>query len=120
MLVPQAEAKTIIKLHANFRVPPQLAELMPEVPGSAVQKDAHPFLKPVDVKYSKCPDYFDIIKQPMDLGTIQKKFPGKGKQVSQFVPIDGDRHTLYSCGARKPTAVVCFAARALKVRLDAA
>lgn len=46
-----------------------------------MQKDAHPFLKPVDVKYSKCPDYFEIIKHPMDLGTIQKKFPGKGKQA---------------------------------------
>ena len=48
---------------------------------SILQKDAHPFLKPVDVKYSKCPDYFEIIKHPMDLGTIQKKFPGKGKQA---------------------------------------
>ena len=35
----------------------------------------------MDVKYSKCPDYFDIIKHPMDLGTIQRKFPGKGKQT---------------------------------------
>ena len=44
-----------------------------------MQKDAHPFQKPVDVKHSKCPDYFEIIKSPMDLGTIQKKIPGRGK-----------------------------------------
>ena len=42
-----------------------------------MQKDAHPFQKPVDVKHSKCPDYFDIIKFPMDMGTIQKKIPAK-------------------------------------------
>lgn len=46
-----------------------------------VQKDASPFIKPVDIKYSKCPDYFEIIKFPMDMGTIMKKLPVKGKQT---------------------------------------
>ncbi|KAL6143154.1 hypothetical protein ACLB2K_053849 [Fragaria x ananassa] len=37
------------------------------------QKCAHPFVKPVDIVALKIPDYFTIIKHPMDLGTIQKK-----------------------------------------------
>ena len=44
-----------------------------------LQKDAFAFSKPVNPVTSKCPDYFDIIKQPMDLGTIQKKLPGKAR-----------------------------------------
>ncbi|KAL6659517.1 hypothetical protein ACP70R_003557 [Stipagrostis hirtigluma subsp. patula] len=32
-----------------------------------------PFLAPVDVVKLNLPDYFDIVKEPMDLGTIQKK-----------------------------------------------
>ena len=35
-------------------------------------KWAGPFLRPVDPVALNIPDYFDIIKQPMDLGTIQK------------------------------------------------
>ncbi|KAG2576463.1 hypothetical protein PVAP13_6NG024600 [Panicum virgatum] len=34
---------------------------------------ANPFLAPVDIVKLNIPDYFDIVKQPMDLGTIQKK-----------------------------------------------
>uniref|UniRef100_A0A804PQ55 Transcription factor GTE8 n=1 Tax=Zea mays TaxID=4577 RepID=A0A804PQ55_MAIZE len=34
---------------------------------------AGPFLVPVDIVKLNIPDYFQIVKQPMDLGTIQKK-----------------------------------------------
>ncbi|KAG0522328.1 hypothetical protein BDA96_07G027500 [Sorghum bicolor] len=34
---------------------------------------AGPFLVPVDIVKLNIPDYFTIVKQPMDLGTIQKK-----------------------------------------------
>ncbi|XP_050380146.1 transcription factor GTE8-like isoform X2 [Argentina anserina] len=37
------------------------------------QKISNPFNKPVDIVALKIPDYFTIIKHPMDLGTIQKK-----------------------------------------------
>ena len=33
---------------------------------------AGPFLTPVDPVKLNIPDYFDIIKQPMDLGTIKR------------------------------------------------
>ncbi|KAJ2766329.1 hypothetical protein IWQ57_004412, partial [Coemansia nantahalensis] len=34
---------------------------------------AFPFLRPVDVVLDGCPTYYDIIKHPMDLGTIKMK-----------------------------------------------
>ena len=47
------------------------------------QKDASVFMKPVNPQAMKCLDYFDIVKRPMDLGTIQKKFPGKPKATGR-------------------------------------
>ncbi|SSD60519.1 uncharacterized protein SCODWIG_02280 [Saccharomycodes ludwigii] len=32
-----------------------------------------PFLEPVDAVALNCPDYFDYVKEPMDLGTVQSK-----------------------------------------------
>eukprot|EP00959_Pyramimonas_sp_CCMP1952_P381300 7989663-Pyramimonas_sp.AAC.1 len=40
-------------------------------------KNAWPFLKPVDVHALKLDDYFDIVKTPMDLGTVKKKLRTK-------------------------------------------
>lgn len=36
-------------------------------------RDANAFLQPVDVVQLNVPDYFKIIKYPMDLGTIDEK-----------------------------------------------
>ena len=36
-------------------------------------RDAWPFLEPVDVVALKLDDYYDVVKQPMDLGTVSKK-----------------------------------------------
>ena len=44
-------------------------------------KWAGPFLQPVDPVALHIPDYFDIIKNPMDFGTIQGRF------------LDGSIHT---------------------------
>ena len=38
-----------------------------------VHKNAYIFLKPVDPVYWEIPDYFDVIKNPMDLGTINER-----------------------------------------------
>jgi bromodomain-containing factor 1 len=37
---------------------------------------SYPFLDPVDPVALNCPNYFDIVKYPMDLSTIQKKYAG--------------------------------------------
>lgn len=36
-------------------------------------KLSYPFLKPVDPVALKIPDYFDVIKEPMDLGTVKER-----------------------------------------------
>ena len=36
-------------------------------------RSAEPFLRAVEPTLLKCPDYFDIIKEPMDLGTVERK-----------------------------------------------
>lgn len=36
-------------------------------------KLAYPFLSPVDPVALKIPDYFDVIKEPMDLGTVKER-----------------------------------------------
>uniref|UniRef100_A0A0A8XYB5 Gte102 n=1 Tax=Arundo donax TaxID=35708 RepID=A0A0A8XYB5_ARUDO len=49
------------------------------------QKYSHIFNAPVDVVKLQIPDYFDIIKHPMDLGTVRKKLDsGSYKSPSDF------------------------------------
>ncbi|KAK9457654.1 Bromodomain-containing protein [Dipodascopsis uninucleata] len=49
-------------------------------------KDAAPFLQPVDPVRLGIPDYFNIVKNPMDLSAIEKKLTGNEyKHVDQFV-----------------------------------
>lgn len=42
-----------------------------------MNKWAWPFVDPVNPEELQCPDYFDIIKNPMDLGTIRKNLDAK-------------------------------------------
>ncbi|ODV61501.1 chromatin-binding protein BDF1 [Ascoidea rubescens DSM 1968] len=45
----------------------------------------YPFLKPVDPIESQCPTYFDVIKNPMDLGTIKLKLSnGSYENADEF------------------------------------
>lgn len=49
-------------------------------------KDATPFLKPVDDVALNIPTYYVVIKNPMDLGTMEKKvMEGKYHSVSEFM-----------------------------------
>ena len=42
-------------------------------------------MQPVDPAELNLPDYFEIIKNPMDLGTIKKKVENNGyKLISEF------------------------------------
>lgn len=44
------------------------------------------FLKPVDCKAWRCPDYYDVIKCPMDFMTMRKRFKAQGyTRCSEFV-----------------------------------
>jgi bromodomain-containing factor 1 len=51
-------------------------------------KDAMPFREPVDPVRLNIPRYFDIIDQPMDLSTIEKKLIGSAYPVVQAVVDD--------------------------------
>lgn len=44
-------------------------------------KSASPFLMPVDPKRDGIPNYFDIVKQPMDLSTIEHNLT-EGRYIS--------------------------------------
>ena len=45
-----------------------------------------PFRIPVDPERDNAPDYFQVVKRPMDLGTVKKKLTdGKYESVEQFV-----------------------------------
>ena len=46
--------------------------------------DASPFLKPVDPIQLGIPDYFDVIKQPIDLTTIERKI-----QTNEYLDVEG-------------------------------
>ena len=48
-------------------------------------KDADPFRQPVDVEALGIPDYFDVIKQPMDLKTVREKVREVQVKVKQLL-----------------------------------
>ena len=51
-----------------------------------MQKDASPFINPVDPVLSGCSDYYDIVKEPRDLGTIKLDIEsGKYSQVTDIL-----------------------------------
>ncbi|OHT05954.1 Bromodomain containing protein [Tritrichomonas foetus] len=46
---------------------------------------SHMFAQPVDPERDNCPNYFDIVKTPMDLGTVRKKLTaGQYKTVADW------------------------------------
>lgn len=51
-------------------------------------KDAVPFLTPVDTKKLNIPNYYDCIKNPMDLSTIEKKLTSNAYMYYQEVVDD--------------------------------
>jgi hypothetical protein len=42
-----------------------------------------PFLQPVDAVKLKIPDYYQIVKEPMDLATVEKRLRKKKYQTTQ-------------------------------------
>ena len=61
------------------------------VKGLMKSREAYPFCKPVDVVALKIPDYYNIIKRPMDLGTVMRKLehkPERGMARQYKSPLD--------------------------------
>ncbi|TKR72232.1 hypothetical protein L596_019713 [Steinernema carpocapsae] len=56
--------------------------------GKKYKSTMWPFLDPVDAEILGCLDYYDIIKDPMDLGTIKRKFDAKQYADHQEVKTD--------------------------------
>lgn len=64
---------------------PELQECFTVLKFFQSKEDAEPFLEPVDWKKYSLPDYPEIIKHPMDLGTVEKKLIGnKYKNTEAF------------------------------------
>eukprot|EP00742_Colponemidia_sp_Colp-10_P008132 GILJ01008779.1.p1 GENE.GILJ01008779.1~~GILJ01008779.1.p1 ORF type:complete len:750 (-),score=130.32 GILJ01008779.1:187-2436(-) len=61
---------------------------------------AWPFLEPVDPVKLNVPDYFHIVKRPMDLATVEKKLKGQGyishRQFADDVRLVFDNCALYN------------------------
>ncbi|KAJ1951965.1 hypothetical protein EC988_003813, partial [Linderina pennispora] len=79
---------------------------------------AYPFLEPVDPVAMNCPDYFDIIKQPMDLTTMKKKLERGAYQNA--LDFDSDMRLMFrNCYTYNPPGhPVHEAGRALEARFD--
>lgn len=70
---------------------------------------ATPFLQPVDPVYFNIPDYFDIIKHPMDLSTIQKKLDDYHSKEEFIADVELMLNNCYLYN--NPTDPVCDTAR---------
>lgn len=68
-------------------------------------KLAWPFLQPVDPIAHQCPQYFDWIKEPMDLGTIKTRL-NNGSHYKSVLAIMRDVRLVWSnCRYRGPSTI---------------
>ncbi|CDO92156.1 unnamed protein product [Kluyveromyces dobzhanskii CBS 2104] len=65
----------------------------------------YPFLEPVDPVALNCPTYFDFVKEPMDLGTVQKKLNNWEYQASEEFEHDV-RLVFKNCYAFNPEGTI--------------
>ncbi|GMM30025.1 chromatin-binding protein [Martiniozyma asiatica (nom. inval.)] len=60
-------------------------QLLKELKGKKCDAFNWPFLQPVDPVAMECPNYFEIVKEPMDLTTVEKKLlEGKYERANDF------------------------------------
>lgn len=78
------------------------------------------FTKPVDCKAWGCPDYFDVIKNPMDYSKIKKKF--KTRQYTRCSQFMDDMNLVFSNCFKynKPESAVAGVARTVQSAFNAA
>ncbi|KAJ2632258.1 transcription initiation at TATA-containing promoter protein, partial [Coemansia sp. RSA 1287] len=79
---------------------------------------AYPFLEPVDPIGMNCPDYFSVVKEPMDLLTIKNRL--ESDEYASPLEFESDvRLMLRNCYAYNPPGhPVHEAGRALEARFD--
>ncbi|XP_076942610.1 transcription factor GTE9-like [Bidens hawaiensis] len=85
---PQAQKVSSLSRGANLAVPETFSLLLRKQCEGLLKKlmthqNGWVFNKPVDVVALKIPDYFNVIKKPMDLGTVKAKL-GSGSYSSPF------------------------------------
>jgi hypothetical protein len=61
---------------AEARLPEELRRCQVVLAALMRSKNAQPFLQPVDAEALGTPDYYNIIKHPMDLGTVSVRLAG--------------------------------------------
>jgi hypothetical protein len=69
----QLQQSLPLQLHRQQLTKPEQAYCIKTLTALKKHRKAVAFLKPVDVVAFNIPDYLDIVKQPMDLGTISQK-----------------------------------------------
>lgn len=62
--------------------------VLTELCKKAYQAFSWPFMNPVDPVVLGIPDYFDVIKQPMDIGTIRKKLDHREYMSAEQFEVD--------------------------------
>ncbi|KAJ3289655.1 Bromodomain-containing protein 4 [Borealophlyctis nickersoniae] len=82
------------------------------------QPAAEPFLKPVDPVALNVPDYFDIVKKPMDISTIRRK--NQAGEYRELKDLEHDLHLmLNNCYLyNPPDHWICRAARHLEKQIE--
>ena len=71
-----------------------------------VDKNAQPFLEPVPWKAYGLYDYPQIVKHPMDFGTIQKKMNGKSIIIQTILRLICARYLPTACCITKRAVII--------------
>lgn len=98
--------------------PPQHKHLQKALGTIKRQKDAAWFLAPVDFVALNIPTYPDIIKNPMDLGTIEKKLKGGEYKALEEIITDFDLILSNATAFNGPDHDVTKAARKIRGSFD--
>ncbi|KAJ2401621.1 hypothetical protein GGI23_001270, partial [Coemansia sp. RSA 2559] len=78
----------------------QLARVLRKI---SKHPSAFPFMRPVDVMLDGCPTYYDVIKHPMDLGTVRRKLESPAGRYSSAAEFEADiRLMLSNCFTFNP------------------
>lgn len=66
-------SKTLVNIFSVFKPDDLRQALMPTLEKLYRQDESLPFRQPVDPQSLGIPDYFDIVRTPMDLSTVKRK-----------------------------------------------